>query len=869
MTKTRTFLFLSTFTISVTASVSSSNKKQIYLAGTFPSGGSEGWQGGQACLPAAKLALEDVNRKDDILKDYHINLADKDDECDSGLGAYRLYELIYQEKDQKVVIISGCSTVCTTLAEAASQWNLVTVCYGASSPALSNRERFPTLFRTHPSATVHNPTRVKVFKRFKWSRISVIQEAEEVFLTTLDDLEKETKKQDIEIVNRQIFKDNPEAVVKNLKLQDARVVVGLFYAKTARKVLCEIYKNKMFGPKYVWFFIGWYEDDWFMDPKYLTEEGIECTQDQMIEAAQGHFTTEALMRKQNKKERTYSGRSVNGFDESLKKRMKKDSSLREMMEKDKMPEGYLEAPLAYDAVWAVALALNSSVSYLESLNKSLDSYNYDNKEIADVIMDHMKSTKFEGISGTVAFSSDTGDRMALTMVEQLVGTSYQKVGYYDQRTDNLTLVRDEDGAELIWWPKENPPQDRTIIKADVKTVAMTIYVPMVIISIIGIIIAIILIFINNKFNYRRIIQHSHPSCNNLVLMGNILCLLATIPLGFNTKLIPESLFTSVCSAPNWLLHLGFSLGYGAMFTKIWRVHRIATHTKTKGEDKIKTQVVPWKLWSMVGCLVAADMLFLTVWQILDPLKKDITRFDTEISDDVDEDVKYQPQIWVCRSSYHNVWLGLTYGYKGLLLILGLFLAYETRSVKVKQINDSRLVGMSIYNVAILCIITAPVTMVISDQHNATFAFVALANVFCCYLSMALVFVPKVFFIVQHPGHDPREKQEDDDEKKKQEQEAKLKKILKENELLQKDIAEKDRKIDLLRRHLALRRQREEEEARETEKLARDAAMQSSNGTCRLRTNIDVCRTESLKGITVFRGQVPQPGQNKDHLESYL
>ena len=108
---------------------------------------------------------------------------------------------------------------------------------------------------------------------------------------------------------------------------------------------------------------------------------------------------------------------------------------------------------------------------------------------------------------------------------------------------------------------------------------------------------------------------------------------------------------------------------------------------------------------------------------------------------------------------------------------------------MKQINDSRLVGMSIYNVAILCIITAPVTMVISDQHDATFSFVALANVFCCYLSMALVFVPKVVFIVQHPGHDPREKQEDDDERKKQEQEAKLKNILKENEALQKDIAE--------------------------------------------------------------------------------
>merc|ERR1711923_206042 len=75
------------------------------------------------------------------------------------------------------------------------------------------------------------------------------------------------------------------------------------------------------------------------------------------------------------------------------------------------------------------------------------------------------------------------------------------------------------------------------------------------------------------------------------LMGNILCLLAIIPLGFNTKLIPDNLFSAVCAAPNWLLHLGFSLGYGSMFTKIWRVHRIATHTKTKGEDKIKISFV--------------------------------------------------------------------------------------------------------------------------------------------------------------------------------------------------------------------------------------------------------------------------------------
>ena len=57
------------------------------------------------------------------------------------------------------------------------------LCYGASSPALSDRNRFPTLFRTHPSATVHNPTRIKLLQKFGWSRVALLQQAEEVFIS--------------------------------------------------------------------------------------------------------------------------------------------------------------------------------------------------------------------------------------------------------------------------------------------------------------------------------------------------------------------------------------------------------------------------------------------------------------------------------------------------------------------------------------------------------------------------------------------------------------------------------------------------------------------------------------------------------------
>lgn len=64
-----------------------------------------------------------------------------------------------------------------------------------------------------------------------------------------------------------------------------------------------------------------------------------------------------------------------------------------------------------------------------------------------------------------------------------------------------------------------------------------------------------------------------------------------------------------------------------------------------------------------------------------------------------------------------------YAYKGLQLILGLFLAYETRSMKVKQINDSKLVGLSIYNVVVLCMITAPVMLVIGKQNEICILYV--------------------------------------------------------------------------------------------------------------------------------------------------
>ncbi|KAK0159684.1 hypothetical protein PV327_010775 [Microctonus hyperodae] len=770
----------------------------LHIGGIFPIGGEGGWQGGQACMPAANLALDDVNRERNLLPGFELKLHSNDSECEPGLGASVMYNLLYNAP-QKLMLLAGCSTVCTTVAEASKMWNLVVLCYGASSPALSDRNRFPTLFRTHPSATVHNPTRIKLMQKFGWSRVAILQQAEEVFISTVEDLESRCKEAGIEIVTRQSFLSDPADAVRNLRRQDARIIVGLFYVVAARRVLCEVYHQNLYGRSYVWFFIGWYEDNWF--EINLDKEGITCTKEQMRQAAEGHLTTEALMWNQNN-DTTISGMTSEDFRQRLNKMLKEDGY---DIDNDRYPEGYQEAPLAYDAVWSVALAFNKTMEKLSKSGKSLKNFTYTDKEIADEIYSAINSTQFLGVSGYVAFSSQ-GDRIALTQIEQVIDGKYVKLGYYDTQMDNLTW------KNMERWIGNKIPQDRTIVRRVLRTVSLPLFICMCAISTLGIIIAIILVIFNIWNRHRRVILSSHPVCNTIMLVGVIACFISVFLLGIDGRFVEPWEYGGICQARAWMLSLGFTLAFGAMFSKVWRVHRLTTKTKADqaklfmGKQKVSSvqkNIQPWKLYTMVSALIAIDIVILGLWQGLDPLQRTIETFPLELSPHGDDDARIRPELEHCESENNSIWLGLIYAYKGVVLVFGLFLAYETRSIKVKQINDSRYVGMSIYNVVVLCLITAPVTMVIASQQDASFTFVALAIIFCCFLSMALIFVPKVIEVIRHPK-DKAESKYNPDVGMSKEDEERYQKLVNENDELQKLIAAKEEKIKVLKQRLAER-----------------------------------------------------------------
>lgn len=66
-------------------------------------------------------------------------------------------------------------------------------------------------------------------------------------------------------------------------------------------------------------------------------------------------------------------------------------------------------------------------------------------------------------------------------------------------------------------------------------------------------------------------------------------------------------------------------------------------------------------------------------------------------------------------------------------------------MKIPALNDSRYVGMSVYNVVILSVVGVPAALQLMIEHgqNATFGLTAGFVLFCTTVTLCLVFVPKV------------------------------------------------------------------------------------------------------------------------------
>ena len=100
-------------------------------------------------------------------------------------------------------------------------------------------------------------------------------------------------------------------------------------------------------------------------------------------------------------------------------------------------------------------------------------------------------------------------------------------------------------------------------------------------------------------------------------------------------------------------------------------------------------------------------------------------------------------IGICTSDDSLIWLIVLFAYKGFVLICGVFLAFETRKVKIVSLNESRFIGMSVYGAVIVSVALTPIGFFLEDIPDAQYAILGIMMWISITIILVLVFVSKV------------------------------------------------------------------------------------------------------------------------------
>ncbi|XP_011409429.2 PREDICTED: gamma-aminobutyric acid type B receptor subunit 1-like [Amphimedon queenslandica] len=125
--------------------------------------------------------------------------------------------------------------------------------------------------------------------------------------------------------------------------------------------------------------------------------------------------------------------------------------------------------------------------------------------------------------------------------------------------------------------------------------------------------------------------------------------------------------------------------------------------------------------------------------------------DTIHPQNINDEGKLQDHyILICNQSATVIWLALSFGYKGLLQVSAIFMAFHTRRVKVKILNESKEIAAIIYINSIVLVLLAASEFTLATHHNAYAALFGLGLLTEATLFLGLIFIPKMVRLYLDP-----------------------------------------------------------------------------------------------------------------------
>ena len=110
----------------------------------------------------------------------------------------------------------------------------------------------------------------------------------------------------------------------------------------------------------------------------------------------------------------------------------------------------------------------------------------------------------------------------------------------------------------------------------------------------------------------------------------------------------------------------------------------------------------------------------------------------------DDGIISQNYVFICTTSKSAIiWEAILFSYKGLLQVLAMFMAFHTRKVTVKALNESLEIAALIYINSIILVMLTVTEFVLYDYQEVYVTLFGLALLIGATLFLGLIFAPKV------------------------------------------------------------------------------------------------------------------------------
>ena len=693
------------------------DKSSLYVLALAPQPDSRysvGWDGGPGLIPAARLAVEQINNRTDILPDHELRLIEEDSGCfitsRTLIGYTR--SVLHGERNVVAAIGPGCSPAAVDLGRLSNADRVPFVQLTiASSPELGSRTEYPYTFATISASNEFVLALLSLMELNNWNRISVVFEGNSVFhKAVVGFLEEEFKIKNKSVSSFAMF----ETYFPLEQLIQARntIVVVLGTRALARKLLCMAFRHerKLTYPVYQWVFIVRTFSDFFEDEF--------CTLSEYHSALENSIFLEYNLETTDKVNRTVSGLTYNEYTQALIPKISEYETETGLNITTDFLHGLVFSTVYHDAVWALALSLDDVIK-----TSDLDLSDYRpgvNRTIPDLIKDSLYGVEFKGVSGDINFNRATGHASSVITFSQVRGNqSMVFIHFYHNRIiRNLSnSIRIEDSFQEVF----------VVIATPIGVVIMLVAFAELI---------VIVFFHTFTFVYRneKSIKRSSVHLTHIIFFGCYLLIIETVLYCISGlfKIENQTAGNVICNIHLWLFSIAASLIIATVCVKTWRLYRIFIHYMRPGGLIISDPVLAIVIFviqiPLVFGLIFISAFFPSEWRItqshsIDSEGKPILRMEA-----------------ICANSWQ---LGLLQSHYMILLLCALLLTLVNSKKITKMYRTTKSTTFIVYT----HVFTFPFVFairIIAEYEEWTFYAAYLVD---CIGAIFFVFTCIIFLLV--------------------------------------------------------------------------------------------------------------------------